>query len=214
MRHLTVVGNRQLVSQGDFQSAADPADICFMTGSRCPACGASTPDAASWCSLCYADLRPAPIADAPAPSSRPSEVAPPTGVDTRPDPLTAPISTLLAPAESVAPQPAPEAAPAAVPVPAEPLPAVVAVDPELDPAEAVTWPCQRCGAAVALALDACPECGAGFLDGAVATPDLSVPLVGNLTRFSSGQRLLLAAGLAFALIVVFLAVAAIGGAIL
>ena len=49
---------------------------------------------------------------------------------------------------------------------------------------------------MALALDACPECGAGFLDGAVPTPDLSVPLVGNLTRFSSGQRLLLAAGLA------------------
>ncbi len=188
-----------------------------MTGSRCPACGASTPETASWCSLCYTDLRPAPTADVPAPSSRPSEVKPPVALDARPDPLTAPIATLLAPAESVAPQPQPETAPPAVPavpVAAEPLPAVVTADPELDPADAVTWPCQRCGAAVALALDACPECGAGFLDGAVPTPDLSMPLVGNLTRFSSGQRLLLAAGLAFALIVVFVAVAAIGSAIL
>jgi hypothetical protein len=185
-----------------------------MTGSRCPACGASTPETASWCSLCYADLRPAPIADVPAPISHPSEAAPPAGLDARPDPLTAPIATLLAPAETPVPEPAAPAAVPAVPVATEPLPAVVSADPELDPAEAVTWPCQRCGAAVALALDACPECGAGFLIGAVPTPDLSVPLVGNLTRFSPGQRLLVAAGLAVALIVVFVAVATIGGAIL
>ncbi|HEX3907950.1 MAG TPA: hypothetical protein VHW92_08460, partial [Mycobacteriales bacterium] len=129
-----------------------------MTGSRCPACGASTPETASWCSLCYTDLRPAPIADVPAPSPRPSQVAPPAGLDARPDPLTAPIATLLAPAETPAQEPQPVvAAPvvpaAAVPAAAEPLPAVVTADPEIDPAETVTWPCQRCGAGVALALD-------------------------------------------------------------
>ena len=184
-----------------------------MTGSRCPACGASTSEAASWCSLCYTDLRPPPFADVPAPSPRPAEAAPPAELDARPDPLTAPISTLLAPAEAVASHAQPAAMPTAAVI-AEPLPAVVAADPELDPAQTVTWPCQRCGAAVALELDACPDCGAGFLAGAVPTPDLSVPLVGNLTRFTSGQRLLIAAGLAFGLIVIFVAIAAIGGAIL
>jgi hypothetical protein len=203
------VGNDQIVSRSGFQSTATAADIPVMTGSRCPACGAATPEGVPWCSLCFTDLRPAPAADVPAPTPEPPAApagAPSAVVDAAPDPLTAPIAALLGTPT--------EPAPAAVPAPAQPLPAVVAMDPELDPAQAVSWPCQRCGAAVALSLDACPECGAGFLAGAVAPPTVSLPIVGNVARFSSAQRFGLAAGLAVTLIVLFFALATIGHAVL
>lgn len=32
---------------------------------RCPSCGAANPDEASWCGLCFADLRPAPVEPEP-----------------------------------------------------------------------------------------------------------------------------------------------------
>jgi hypothetical protein len=204
------VANDQIVRRSGFQSAAGAADIPYMTGSRCPACGAATPEGVPWCSLCYADLRPAPAPDVPAPTPEPSAAvpteAPGAVVGAASDPLTAPIATLLgAPAEPL---------PAAVPAASPALPAVVALDAELDPAEAVTWPCLRCRAAVPLALDACPECGAGFLAGAVAPATVSLPIVGNLTRFTSAQRFGLAAGLATCLIVLFFAIATIGHAVL
>jgi hypothetical protein len=172
-----------------------------MTGSRCPACGAATPETVSWCSLCYADLRPVPAAAVPAPRHVATEdvqtAAPGTLEDTSADPLTAPISTLLEPppAEAIA-------APA-------PLPGVVDRAPD-----AATWPCSRCGAHVPLLLDACGECGAGFLAGAIPPPTMSVPIVGDVSRLSKAQRFGLAAGLATGIVLVFLVLATIVGAVL
>jgi hypothetical protein len=174
-----------------------------MTGSRCPACGAATPETVPWCSLCYADLRPVPAAAVPAPrhvATEDTQAAASGALEaSAPDPLTAPISTLLEP-------------------PADPLDALDAVtealpgvvDAELD---AASWPCSRCGAHVPLLLDACGECGAGFLAGAIPPPTMSVPIVGDVTRLSKVQRFALAAGLATGIVVVFLVLATVVGAV-
>jgi hypothetical protein len=207
LRHLTVVGSGGIVRSRDVQSSATVADILLMTGSRCPACGAATPETVPWCSLCYADLRPVPAAAVPAPRHVATEDNP-TAVtgrleDPAADPLTAPISTLLElPTVPTVPIEAVEAA-------GEQLPGVV--EPVLD---AATWPCSRCGAHVPLALDACDECGAGFLAGAIPPPTMSVPIVGDVSRLSKAQRFGLAAGLAAGIIVVFLALATVVGAVL
>jgi hypothetical protein len=200
------------------QSPADAADILFMTGSRCPACGAATPETVPWCSLCYADLRPVPAAAVPATHDDASADVPPAPPaapaavgEASPDPLTAPISTLLSPPAEL-PAPAavgPPAAEAELPADAEALPGVV--DPQL---AAATWPCARCGAAVPLLLDACNECGAGFLTGAIPPATMSLPIVGDVQRLSKVQRFALATGLAVAIVAVFLALATIGGAVL
>jgi hypothetical protein len=182
-----------------------------MTGSRCPACGAATPETVPWCSLCYADLRPVPAAAVPATRNDasvdvpPAPPAPPGAAENAaPDPLTAPMSTLLSP-------PAELTAPACEPLPdaAEALPGVV--DPQL---AAATWPCARCGAQVPLLLDACDECGAGFLTGAIPPPTMTLPIVGDVQRLSKLQRFGLAAGLAVVIIGVFLVLATIGAAVL
>jgi hypothetical protein len=194
------------------QSPADAADILPMTGSRCPACGAATPETVPWCSLCYADLRPVPAAAVPAAHTVASVDVPPAAPgalgDAAHDPLTAPISTLLSsPAELAAPAEA--MAPELSPNPAEALPAVV--DPQVP---AATWPCARCGARVPLLLDACDECGAGFLTGAIPPPTMTLPIVGDVQRLSRLQRFGLAAGLAVAIVAVLLVVATIGAAVL
>jgi hypothetical protein len=184
-----------------------------MTGSRCPACGAATPETVPWCSLCYADLRPVPAAAVPALRDVPSEDVLPTVPDlphnAALDPLTAPISTLLSPPteHTTTPDPAPIAPEAAVD--AEPLPGVVATE-----LASATWPCTRCGAHVPMELDACTECGAGFLVGAIPSPTVSLPIVGDVQRLSKMQRFGLAAGLAVVIVAFFLALATIGGAIL
>jgi hypothetical protein len=194
------------------QSPADAADILPMTGSRCPACGAATPETVPWCSLCYADLRSVPAAAVPATRNVASVDVPPaapgTHSDAAQDPLTAPISTLLgpsaeptAPAAAAAPEPSPDAA--------ETLPGVV--DPQL---AAASWPCARCGAKVPLLLDVCDECGAGFLAGAIPPPRMSLPIVGDVQRLSKVQRFALAAGLAFAFIAVLLVLVTIAAAVL
>lgn len=177
-----------------------------MTGSRCPACGAATPETVPWCSLCYADLRPVPVAAVPAPRHVATEAAQAAASgaleDPTLDPLTAPISTLLEPpAEAIA-------APVPAPV-AEHLPGVV--DPLPD---AATWPCSICGAHVPLLLDTCSECGAGFLAGAIPPVTMSVPIVGDVSRLSKAQRFGLAAALAAGIVVVFLVLATIVAAVL
>ena len=183
-----------------------------MTGSRCPACGAATPETVPWCSLCYADLRPVPVAAVPAPRHVATEdtQAAASGAleDPSLDPLTAPISTLLdPPAEAIA-APVPAPGPASDPV-AEQLPGVV--DPVLG---AAGWPCSVCGAHVPLLLDACSECGAGFLSGAIPPPTMSVPIVGDVSRLSKAQRFGLAAGLATGIVVLFVVLATVLGAVL
>jgi hypothetical protein len=183
-----------------------------MTGSRCPACGAATPETVPWCSLCYADLRPVPAAAVPATRNVASVDVPPAAPDTlgdaAQDPLTAPISTLLSPPTELTP-PAAATAPEPSPAAAEALPGLV--DAQLASA---TWPCARCGAKVPLLSDACNECGAGFLNGAIPPPTMSLPIVGDVQRLSKVQRFGLAAGLAVAIVAVFLLVATIGAAVL
>jgi hypothetical protein len=194
------------------QDPADAADILLMTGSRCPACGAATPETVPWCSLCYADLRPVPAAAVPATRTVDSVDVPPAAPgtlgDAAQDPLTAPISTLLSPPTELT-APADAAAPEPSPPGAEPLPGVV--DPQL---AAASWPCARCGAQVPLLLDVCDECGAGFLAGAIPPPRMSLPIVGDVQRLSKVQRFALAAGLAVAFITVLLVLVTIAAAVL
>lgn len=127
-------------------------DDLLETATRCPHCRASVRPGAPWCTLCHADLRPAP--EAPAPQ--------------RIDPLTAP-----------------------------------GVDVGLPPkAGDPTWPCTTCGASNAITNDACVACGAGFLAGLRESegPLLELPGVGDLTRMSRGQRMLVAFGVVLAVV--------------
>jgi hypothetical protein len=130
-----------------------------VTTARCPACGASTVDGAPWCTLCYADLRPAPPAPpsppAPAAAEPPARVPAPTG----------------APEASVAPPASGHAIGIDLLDPALDAPVSVAADAPRGP---VTWPCTACGTAVPLERDSCPECATPFLAG--AQPDLNVDL--------------------------------------
>lgn len=78
-----------------------------------------------------------------------------------------------------------------------PAPARAAPRPDPRPhLEGAQWPCTACGAVNPLSAVACDGCGAGFLDGAHAsgTAPLALPVVGDLGRLSSAQRLALAAG--------------------
>jgi ribosomal protein L40E len=142
---------------------------------RCPHCGAAVPPAAQWCTLCYANLRP--------------------GREERPDPLTAPLDTLLAPADAVPPSPPVCAAPvSAAPVSAAAAPAAAAPAAAVLDGVGATWPCP-CGTAVPIADDRCPACFTPFLGGSSGV-DLALPVVGDLTRLSRGARLALAGGAA------------------
>jgi hypothetical protein len=73
--------------------------------------------------------------------------------------------------------------------------------PAAAPAEA-TWPCGTCGAVNVLSADACSACGAGFLAGLRESegPLLELPGVGDLTRMSRGQRMLVAFGVVLAFV--------------
>jgi hypothetical protein len=62
-----------------------------------------------------------------------------------------------------------------------------------------------------MSLEACPDCGAGFLTGATDTPATRLPLVGDVQRLSHGQRLLVGGATAVVLMIVFVLVAEIGG---
>lgn len=125
-------------------------DDLLETATRCPHCRASVRPGAPWCTLCHADLRPAP---APVPEQ--------------------PVRAVL---------------------PEVPEPEAKAGDP--------TWPCTTCGASNALTNDACVACGAGFLSGLRESegPLLEIPGVGDLTRISRGQRMLLALGVVLAVV--------------
>ncbi|MEX2289775.1 MAG: hypothetical protein WD794_05540 [Mycobacteriales bacterium] len=153
---------------------------------RCPHCRAAARPGAPWCTLCHADLRPPPPEPFP-------PVLDPVPVLRQPmlrplvlDPLTAPAHELgLAPApHALGPAPAPHAL-GPTPHPVEP-----------------TWPCVTCGAANPLSGDACSACGAGFLAGLRESdgPLLELPGLGDLTRMSRSQRLMLAGAVVFAVV--------------
>jgi len=139
--------------------------------SRCPACAAALRPGAPWCTLCYADLRPAPE---PAPALAPAPARQP-----RFDPLTAPAEVLGLPGRHAA---ADGLGPAAGPPPT---------------AAAAWWPCSACGTGNPLTESVCSACGTGFLAGVreAEGPLLLVPGVGDLAALSRTQRLGMAAGL-------------------
>jgi hypothetical protein len=184
---------------------------------RCPACGASAPAGAQWCSLCFADLRPA--------AAR--------------EPVREPVTVPETPAAELAAEPtAPEAGPAAP----EARPAATRVDPLTDPLFMLTadpivtlpvavaepsrgkhaapaedklkWPCPKCGEQVPISLDSCESCGAGFLAGATTRPSTRLPIVGDVGRFTTGQRWLAAGVAALAFTVLLLLVATLSVSIL
>jgi hypothetical protein len=138
-------------------------DDVLEAATRCPHCRASVRPGAPWCTLCHADLRPAP---APAPETEP---APALVAPSRPqlDPLTAPAVALGLPNRN------------------EP-----------------TWPCSTCGATNPIAADACVACGAGFLAGLreAEGPLLELPGIGDLTRMSRVQRMMIAFGVVLAVV--------------
>jgi hypothetical protein len=74
-----------------------------------------------------------------------------------------------------------------------------------------TWPCPSCGTSVPMSLDFCNSCGAGFLASVSDGASVRVPLVGDVSKITSGQRLALAAGVALSLMLVILLLATIGG---
>ena len=151
---------------------ADPTVLTQPEVTRCPACAATLRPDAPWCTLCYADLRPA-LAPAPAPA--PALAPPPLPARLAPippayaaldlDPLTAPLDALAEKPVS-------------------------------------RWPCATCGAANDLTHSACAGCGAGFLAGLreAEGPLLELPVVGDLGALSRAQRLGLAAGVVLAVI--------------
>ena len=142
----------------------------LLDRTRCPHCRASVRPDAPWCGLCHADLRPAPV---------------PT-----PEPVPVPVRAPAVPAQQ---------------------PAAAATDDRTDdltdgptdePTDGPTWPCATCGARNPLAADACTACGAGFLAGLRESegPLLELPGVGDLTRMSRGQRMLVAFGVVLAVV--------------
>jgi hypothetical protein len=179
---------------------------------------------AQWCSLCFADLRePAPVREpvsVPARAGSVAAVAPDAGAD----------PAMLA--HDVAPIPVPVAAHAASILagtaldPHTPLPglsrptvpaAAVTPSPAAAPVTAVaeaTWPCPRCGDQVAISLDICGSCGAGFLSGASTTMSARLPMVGDVTQMSSGQRWLLAMGISAVFAIMLVIVLFIVGKVL
>jgi hypothetical protein len=113
-------------------------------------------------------------------------------------------------------RPAPEPAPAPEPVLA--VAAVPAAAPASVPARSpvsagdATWPCAACGTGNPIAASTCASCGSGFLAGLrdAEGPLLELPGVGDLTRMSRGQRMLLA----FGVVLVFVALTALLGLLL
>ena len=136
---------------------------------RCPKCGATIRVGDPWCTLCYADLRPAaaPAEPPPAPSAAagPSAAEPSysAAVVTGPDPVAAPAQAAAGP----------------------------------------SWPCAACGTNNPIALDVCGGCGLPFLSGLreQEPPLLTLPMVGDVSRLSRGQRLALAVGAVIAAVI-------------
>jgi hypothetical protein len=173
---------------------------------RCPACGASVPATAEWCSLCYAVLRQ--------PAAAPEAVR---------EPVRAPVA--------VSATPQPELAPAALDVHSQTatpdidsLPSVALSAAQLAPgagkhaappaAGEKKWPCPRCGEQVPISLDLCNSCGAGFLVGATARVTTRLPVVGDVGRLSSAQRMMMTAAIAFVFMLILIVVATVGGHII
>jgi hypothetical protein len=150
---------------------------------RCPACAAALRPGAPWCTLCYTDLR------LPAPEPEP-EPEPPLPARARADfdPLTAPPEALGLP-RRVGPD-----APSSPP------------EPPAAPEGSPTWPCTACRQLNPLTAADCVTCGTAFLVDLRGSEELllHVPGLGDLGRFSRGQRIGLA-GLVVLLVILLTA---------
>jgi hypothetical protein len=180
------------------------------------------PDRAQWCSLCFADLREPAPAPVPAAAAVPEQAVatPEAPTPELPEPVAAtsrvhtgaPAVLAGTPLDPHTPLPGTEqhagdtlvAAPAA-------LPASETTTAAAEPT--ATWPCPRCGDNVALALDACPSCGAGFLSGATQHMSTKLPVLGDVTAMTSGQRWLVAMGISGAIVVVLVVILFLIGSI-
>lgn len=65
-----------------------------------------------------------------------------------------------------------------------------------------------------MSLDYCNSCGAGFLAGASDGNTVRVPLIGDVSKISSGQKLGLGIAVAIGLMLLILILATIGGKLL
>jgi hypothetical protein len=170
-----------------------------VTTARCPACGASVALGAPWCTLCYADLRPAPkAAPAPVPEMVPEMV-----------PASASAAPLVDALGIIPPPPLP----AAAPLPPDPhldAPITKAADIRLAPPG---WPCRNCNVVVPMSEDNCPQCHTPFLVPEDVV-EISLPVVGNVRRLDTKMRTILGLAGALGIMVVLLIVAFIAGAIL
>jgi hypothetical protein len=164
---------------------------------------------APWCTLCYADLRPAPepVPEPVSVAAAPAQMAPPT--------VTAPAP--------VAPAPAAPIVDVLGVIPPEPLPAgtVLPPDPHLDaPITKAAdirladpgWPCRHCGTAVPMAEDNCPQCHSPFL-----VPEdfveVTLPGVGNVRKLDTKMRTILGLVGALGVTLLLVVLAFIGGAV-
>lgn len=130
-----------------------------MSSDRCPSCTAVVRKDSDWCSLCYADLRPArlPVARAPypQPSAPPAYAAPPpAAAQPAADALGAPYEHVLAAVYGGA---GTTTAQATLAPPAE-----VTVGPAQTPAKAVGWPCVQCSEINDFERMSCAVCMAPF----------------------------------------------------
>jgi hypothetical protein len=188
-------------------AGADAYDVTVdsMTGAapdRCPRCAALVRPGSQWCTLCYADLRPAPppqLALEPQPTSPPRSTGALTSSDIF-DPLTAPLALLERGAEEPAPAQAPTADPATVnATTGNPAP------------KQAGWPCATCGATVPLDEPTCTSCGAGFLEGTLPVD----PVLGRLSKGagSNQAKVLIMVGGSLGLLVLILGAMYVLGAI-
>ena len=161
---------------------------------------------AQWCSLCYADLRePAPV--------RERAVAP-----VAPAPDEAHVAMAMA-ARNGSPLPGSTGSDHTglldLPESPEPEPAAdVQREDGADAAGEAKWPCLTCGEHVPLSLDSCPACGAGFLAGATTATSTRLPVVGDIGRMSSTQRLLVGFGIAVVVMILLILLATLFGHVL
>jgi len=168
----------------DDRCVTDQADV------RCPHCGALLRAGSPWCTLCFADLRPAPEPE-PEPVPEPVASREPSyaGAGVRSgglaegfDPLTAPLSVVEAGGQA----------------------ADVESGAESDGAKPTGWPCTRCAEIVSFDETACPKCGTAFLSGATGTPDL-IDRIGSKGLPASTQAAIIAGG-SLGLILLFVGV--------
>ncbi|MDT7538999.1 MAG: hypothetical protein QOI82_2584 [Actinomycetota bacterium] len=109
-----------------------------------------------------------------------------------------------------APAPRPEPPLVADPPAYSPAPVGRGPDPLTAPLDAVSspvtgpsWPCAACGTVNPMANDTCSTCGRHFLAGLREgqAPLLELPVVGDITKLSRGQRFAVAFGAVFVVLV-------------